>query len=99
MLTGGDLLRSQPRPPPRDGAHASQANVTTTLTTERPGALRVAIDVRRASAPTVGPLLALLLTMAFFSVKSDNFLQAQNLSLVLQQVMVVGACSRSDRRS
>ena len=28
--------------------------------------------------------------MAFFSVKSDNFLQAQNLSLVLQQVMVVG---------
>ena len=47
--------------------------------------------VRRVlSTPTVGPLLALLLTMAFFSVRSDNFLQAQNLSLVLQQVMVVG---------
>ena len=30
------------------------------------------------------------LTMAFFSVKTDRFLQAQNLSLVLQQVMVVG---------
>lgn len=28
--------------------------------------------------------------MAFFSLKSDRFLQAQNLSLVLQQVMVVG---------
>ena len=28
--------------------------------------------------------------MAFFSVKSDRFLDAQNLSLVLQQVMVVG---------
>ena len=28
--------------------------------------------------------------MTFFSVKSENFLQAQNLSLVLQQVMVVG---------
>jgi fructose transport system permease protein len=28
--------------------------------------------------------------MAFFAVKSDRFLQAQNLSLVLQQVMVVG---------
>jgi fructose transport system permease protein len=28
--------------------------------------------------------------MAFFTVKSDNFLQGQNLSLVLQQVMVVG---------
>jgi fructose transport system permease protein len=41
-------------------------------------------------APAVGPLLALVLTMAFFSLKSDRFLQAQNLSLVLQQVMVVG---------
>jgi fructose transport system permease protein len=28
--------------------------------------------------------------MAFFSIKSDQFLQGQNLSLVLQQVMVVG---------
>jgi fructose transport system permease protein len=28
--------------------------------------------------------------MVFFSWKSDNFLQAQNLSLVLQQVMIVG---------
>jgi fructose transport system permease protein len=59
---------------------------------ERPGALWVALGVVRRviAAPTVGPLLALLLTMAFFSVKSENFLQAQNLSLVLQQVMVVG---------
>jgi fructose transport system permease protein len=47
--------------------------------------------VRRVvTAPTVGPLLALVLAMAFFSFKSDRFLQAQNLSLVLQQVMVVG---------
>jgi fructose transport system permease protein len=42
------------------------------------------------TAPAVGPLLALLLTMLFFSLKSDRFLEAQNLSLVLQQVMVVG---------
>jgi len=42
------------------------------------------------AAPTVGPLLALLVTMAFFSFKSDRFLQTQNLSLVLQQTMVVG---------
>jgi fructose transport system permease protein len=34
--------------------------------------------------------VALLLAMAFFSFKSENFLQGQNLSLVLQQVMVVG---------
>jgi fructose transport system permease protein len=47
--------------------------------------------VRRTfTAPAVGPLLALILTMAFFSLKSDRFFQAQNLSLVLQQVMVVG---------
>jgi fructose transport system permease protein len=45
---------------------------------------------RVLGAPTVGPFLALLLAMAFFSVKSENFLQGQNLSLVLQQVMVVG---------
>jgi len=38
----------------------------------------------------VGPFLALVLTMAFFSWRSENFLQAQNLSLVLQQVMIVG---------
>ena len=41
-------------------------------------------------APTVGPFIALLLAMAFFSLKSDRFLDAQNISLVLQQVMVVG---------
>ena len=45
---------------------------------------------RVLAAPTVGPLIALLLAMAFFSVKSENFLQGQNLSLVLQQVIVVG---------
>ena len=45
---------------------------------------------RVLGAPTVGPFLALILAMAFFSVKSENFLQGQNLSLVLQQVMVVG---------
>jgi fructose transport system permease protein len=38
----------------------------------------------------VGPLVALVLTMAFFSFKSDRFLQTENLSLVLQQTMVVG---------
>jgi fructose transport system permease protein len=51
-----------------------------------------AVDAARRvlSTPTVGPLLALLLTVAYFSLKSDRFLHAQNLSLVLQQVMVVG---------
>jgi fructose transport system permease protein len=39
---------------------------------------------------TVGPLLALLLAAAFFAAQSDRFLTGENLSLVLQQVMVVG---------
>ena len=54
----------------------------------RTGPLQLARRI--ATAPTVGPFVALLVTMAFFSFKSDRFLQAQNLSLVLQQVMVVG---------
>ena len=45
---------------------------------------------RVITAPTVGPFIALLLTMAFFSLKTDRFFQAQNFSLVLQQVMIVG---------
>ena len=65
---------------------------TETTTPEQAGAGARALTLGRriATAPTVGPLAALVLTMAFFSVKSDNFLQAQNLSLVMQQVMVVG---------
>src|SRR5215211_6293834 len=45
---------------------------------------------RVIGAPAVGPLLALVLTRAFCSWRSENFLHAQNLSLVLQQVMIVG---------
>jgi len=68
--------------------------VTTTETTvapERPPRRSAAERLRgAAAAPGLGPFVALLLTMAFFSLKSDRFLQAQNLSLVMQQVMVVG---------
>jgi fructose transport system permease protein len=39
---------------------------------------------------TLGPLLALLGACAFFATRSDRFLTGENLSLVLQQVMVVG---------
>src|SRR5439155_13394849 len=43
-----------------------------------------------AAYPTAGPLAALVLAMLFFSLKSDQFLQGPNLSLVLQQVVEVG---------
>jgi fructose transport system permease protein len=65
--------------------------MTTTTPDERATGNGVLDLARRVlSAPAVGPLLALVLVMAFFSFKSDRFLQAQNLSLILQQVMVVG---------
>ena len=38
----------------------------------------------------LGPWLALLAACTFFATQSDRFLSGQNLSLVLQQVMVVG---------
>jgi fructose transport system permease protein len=64
---------------------------TDTLPAEKRTWASAAHVARRAlTAPAVGPLLALIATMIFFSLKSDRFLQAQNLSLVLQQVMVVG---------
>jgi fructose transport system permease protein len=41
-------------------------------------------------AATLGPLVALAAACAFFATRSDRFLTGENLSLVLQQVMVVG---------
>lgn len=41
-------------------------------------------------AGRLGPFVALLLACAFFAAQSDRFLTGGNLSLVLQQVMVVG---------
>jgi fructose transport system permease protein len=42
------------------------------------------------SLSTFGPLIALLLAVAFFSTQSPRFLSGQNFSLIVQQVMVVG---------
>jgi fructose transport system permease protein len=59
---------------------------TMTLSTKRLGVLRVL-----RSSPILGPLAALLLAILFFSSQTDRFLTGTNLSLVVQQVMVVGA--------
>ncbi len=45
---------------------------------------------RAFALSTVGPLIALLLAVAFFTARTDRFLTGTNLSLVVQQVMVVG---------
>jgi fructose transport system permease protein len=64
---------------------------TSELTPPTTATSRVLGPARRvAGVPTIGPLVALALAMAFFSLKSDQFLQGQNLSLVLQQVVEVG---------
>ena len=42
------------------------------------------------SIGTLGPFLALLAACAFFASQSDRFLTGGNMSLILQQVMVVG---------
>src|SRR5262249_6185134 len=71
------------RPPPR-------SDMTTTTSDAGTGASAAQVARRILTAPGVGPLVALVATMAFFSYKSDRFLQTENLSLVLQQTMVVG---------
>ncbi|MEV5751061.1 ABC transporter permease [Actinoallomurus sp. NPDC052308] len=46
---------------------------------------------RLLTLPAVGPLVALLLACGYFSIRTDRFLTGANLSLIVQQVMVVGA--------
>jgi fructose transport system permease protein len=58
---------------------------TTTLTLAPPPLWR-----RLLSGSTLGPLAALILASAFFSIRSGQFLTAGNFSLIIQQVMVVG---------
>jgi fructose transport system permease protein len=57
---------------------------------ERPAGLSTRVhDVLHSNA-TLGPLCVLLLTIAIFSFTTENFLEPRNLSLIVQQVMVVG---------
>ena len=48
------------------------------------------MKLRLPSPATLGPLVALALACAFFGMRSDRFFTGDNLSIVLQQVMVVG---------
>lgn len=48
------------------------------------------ILTRARAMSTLGPLLALVLAAAFFTTRSDRFLTTDNVSLVAQQVAVVG---------
>ncbi|MDH4391955.1 MAG: ABC transporter permease [Aquabacterium sp.] len=46
--------------------------------------------MKRPPIGQLGPFIALVIACAFFATQSDRFLTGANLSLVLQQVMVVG---------
>src|SRR5215207_8210620 len=58
---------------------------------EQPAA-RLNGGIRSLIAPLsgLGPLIALILACAYFSTQSDRFLTGPNLSLVIQQSLVVG---------
>jgi fructose transport system permease protein len=45
---------------------------------------------RILTLPTLGPIIALVLACVYFSLRTDRFLTGGNLSLIVQQVMVVG---------
>src|SRR5574343_25233 len=52
-----------------------------------------AMDQLKHKLPPIGqlgPFIALLIACVFFASTTENFLSGQNLSLILQQVMVVG---------
>ena len=51
------------------------------------------MDTLKSKLPPIGqlgPFIALVIACAFFSAMTDRFLSGENLSLILQQVMVVG---------
>ena len=50
----------------------------------------LAVLSRAGGLSNLGPLVALLAAVIFFSLQSDRFLTGSNVSLVVQQVMVVG---------
>jgi fructose transport system permease protein len=67
---------------------ASASPVDQTATERRPAAWSRLTSGSTLSS--IGPLLALLLAAAYFTSRTDRFLTGPNLSLVVQQSMVVG---------
>jgi fructose transport system permease protein len=61
-----------------------------TVGDERPSTLSTRIHDILHSNATLGPLFVLVLAVVIFSITADRFLEPANLSLIVQQVMVVG---------
>ncbi len=62
----------------------------TTQSPPNPPLERKSLLSRLPSSSILGPLVALLIAIVFFTLRSDRFLSGQNFSLILQQVVVVG---------
>src|SRR5947209_2032788 len=83
---------SQPNRPPPPSLRGSRMS---NLITQKPSEVNLRERARRKfsnslTLSTLGPLVALLLASAFFATQSPRFFTGANLSLVVQQVMVVG---------
>src|SRR5215204_4064265 len=66
------------------------AGTAGTVGAERPQSLTTRIHDILHSNATLGPLFVLILAVIIFSITADRFLEPANLSLIVQQVMVVG---------
>jgi fructose transport system permease protein len=72
-------------PAPQGAGTASPA-----VGAERPGGFAARLHDILHSNATLGPLFVLVLAVVIFSITANRFLQPANLSLIVQQVMVVG---------
>jgi fructose transport system permease protein len=72
--------------PAPQGAGTTSASVGE----ERPGGLSTRIHDLLHSNATLGPLFVLVVAIVIFSISAERFLEPANLSLIVQQVMVVG---------
>ncbi len=60
--------------------------VVSRITKRRSGVLNILFG-----SPIIGPIAALILASIFFTTQTDRFMTGTNMSLIVQQVMVVGA--------
>src|SRR4051812_35331242 len=72
--------------PAPQGAGTTSASVGE----ERPSGVANRVHDLLHSNATLGPLFVLVLAIVIFSITADRFLEPANLSLIVQQVMVVG---------
>src|SRR5437762_9966054 len=79
-----------PAPPPSLGGSLMSKVITPNQPEASRGERTRLLVSQGLSLSTIGPFIALLIACVFFASQSPRFLTGTNLSLVVQQVMVVG---------